>query len=356
MALFGYPLFEFHWPWFGLLLPLPLILPLLWRERHGTRNDEPLEGLRVTLMHPHLKQLRAAYQAQGPRRQLAGWLYRLLLMVLWAGLIVALMRPQGLVPHTEVSSPGYDLMLAVDASMSMKALDFTSQGQQVSRMGVVKGVMGRFVEARTGDRIGLVVFGTEAYVLSPLTIDRNAVQQLLADVEPAIAGKSTALGDAIALGVKKLRQRPKGSRVMILVADGDNTAGGFQPLEAADLARLWGVRVYVIGVGSKKERIPIDENNDGILEYRDDLTMNEDTLQSIAEITGGAYFRATDTRALEEISRRINELEKTETETRTAYLPEPLYRWPLGAALLALLGLGLFPEGRRRFARGAANV
>lgn len=347
-------LFEFHWPWFGLLLPLPLLLPLIWRERPDTMEETALEGERITLLHPHLQMLRDAYQTRRPRRQLTTWLYKLLLLLLWVGLVLALMRPQWLMPHTEVSSPGYDLMLAVDASHSMEALDFTVEGRQVSRMQVVKGVMGRFIDSRAGDRIGLTLFGSNAYVLSPLTIDRHAVQQLLEDVVPSIAGGWTALGDAIALGVKKLRERPPGSRVIILIADGDNTSGIFEPVEAARLARTFGVRIYVIGVGSKKELIPIPE--EGKINYRDDLTMDEDTLKQIADITGGAYFRATDTRALEEISRRIGELEKTETEARTAYLPEPLYRWPLGLSLLALLGLGLMPEGRRRFARGPAGA
>ncbi len=341
-------LFEFHWPWFALLLPLPLLLPLVWRERPGsTPREEQLEGERMTLLHPHIDQLRAAYQGRRPRRQLAGWLHRVLLALLWVGLVLALMRPQWLMPHTEVSAPGYDLMFAVDASHSMDALDFTVEGRQVSRMQVVKGVMGRFIDARAGDRIGLIIFGSGAYVLSPLTIDRAAVHMLLDQVVPSIAGGSTALGDAMALGVKKLRDRPAGSRVMILIADGDNTAGNFQPLEAAQLARMAGVRIYVIGVGSNQARIPI--LHEGRIEYWDDLTMDEDTLNQLADITGGAYFRATNTRALEEISRRIAELEKTETETRTAYLPEPLYRWPLGLSLAALLALGLFPEGRRRF-------
>jgi Ca-activated chloride channel family protein len=344
-------LFEFHWPWFALLLPAPLLLPLLWREQAPADGQVPgaaqLEGERITLLHPHIEALKAAYQIRRPRPRLAGWLHRLLLALLWIGLVLALMRPQWLVPHTEVSAPGYDLMLAVDASHSMDALDFTVEGRQVSRMQVVKGVMGRFIDARAGDRIGLIIFGSGAYVLAPLTIDRNAVHMLLERVVPSIAGGSTALGDAVALGVKKLRDRPAGSRVMILIADGDNTAGNFQPLEAAQLARLAGVRIYVIGVGSNQKRIPI--LHQGKIEYWENLTMDETTLERLAEITGGAYFRATDTRALEEISRRIAELEKTESETRTAYLPQPLYRWPLGLSLVALLGLGLFPEGRRRF-------
>lgn len=346
-------MFEFHWPWAGLLLLLPFLVPFLWPDRRA-RKEEDLEGQRVTLLHPRLEGLQAAYQTRRPRRQLAGWFYRALLYLLWAALVVALMRPQWLEPHTEVSTPGYDLMLAVDASHSMEALDFTVEGRQVTRMQVVKGVMGRFVDAREGDRIGLIIFGSQAFVLSPLSVDRQAVHQLLDGVVPSIAGQGTALGDAIALGVKKLRERPEGSRVMILIADGDNSAGGFAPLESAALARASGVRIYVIGVGSKQESIPIME--EGVIKYRDDLTMDEETLQRIANISGGAYFRATDTRALEEISTRIGQLEKTEAESRTAFLPTPLYRIPLAVALLALLGLGLFPEGRKRFATRIASA
>jgi Ca-activated chloride channel family protein len=346
-------MFDFHWPWMALLLPLPYLLPLLWRARTEHREQD-LEGQRVTLLHPRIEDLQAAYETRRPRLQMAGWIHKALLFLLWAGLVVALMRPEWLTPHTEVSTPGYDLMLSVDASHSMDALDFTVEGRQVTRMAVVKGVMGRFVDSREGDRTGLIVFGSQAYVLSPLTLDRLAVRQLLDGVVPGIAGQGTALGDGIALAAKKLRERPPGSRVMILIADGDNTSGGFAPVEAANLARAFGVRIYVIGVGSKEERIPIYE--EGAIKYRDDLTMDESILQEIAKVTGGAYFRATDTNALEEISKRIGQLEKTQAEARTAFLPEPLYRWPLGVALVALLGLGLFPEGRKRFVARTASA
>jgi len=343
-------MFEFHWPWVAALLPLPLLLPFLW-PRRGADPDETLEGRRDTLLHPGLAALQAAYQSRRPRMQLGGWIHKALLALLWIGLVGALMRPQWLTPYTEVSTPGYDLMLAVDASHSMDALDFSAGGQQVTRMQVVKGVMGRFIESREGDRIGLIIFGSQAFVLSPLSLDRNAVEQVLNGVVASIAGQGTALGDAIALGVKKLRERPPQSRVMILIADGDNTAGQFAPIEAARLARMAGVRIYVIGVGSKRTEIPIYE--EGRVKYRDDLTMNESTLQEIAKTTGGAYFRATDANALEEISQRVGQLEKTEAESRTAFLPSPLYRWPLAAAVAALLALGLFPEGRKRMVRGA---
>jgi len=351
-------LFEFHWPWAALLLPLPWVLRYAWpriaRQPVTPPAEEAVAGQRLTLLHPNLADLGLAYQTRRPRRRLSGWLHQALWGLLWLALVATLMRPQWLEPYTEVSQPGYDLLVAVDASHSMDALDFTVSGRQVTRMAVVKGVMGRFIDKREGDRVGLILFGTEAFLLAPLSLDRHAVRGLLDGVVASIAGPATALGDGIALGVRTLRERPPGSRVMIVIADGDNNTGRFTPGEAAILARLAEVRIYVIGVGSRQERIPITE--DGRVRYREDLTMDEDALRRIAEVTGGAYFRATDTGALEEISARIDQLEKTEAEARTAFLPRPLYRWPLGIALLALLGLGLFPEGRRRFARSLASA
>lgn len=252
-------------------------------------------------------------------------------------------------PHTEVKSRGYDLMLAVDASRSMEALDFTVNGRQVTRMAVVKGVVGRFVKEREGDRIGLILFGDRAFVVSPLTLDTDAVRVLLENTAPRMAGDGTAIGDAIALGVKKLRERPEGSRVMVLITDGENTSGSLPPRLAAALAYREGIRIYTIGVGTKG-LVPFIE--DGKMTQQK-MEIDEGLLQEIASNTGGAYFRATDTDALEEIYRRIDALEKTEAETRSAWLPQPLYRWPLGMALVGMILLGLFPDGDRvRLRRG----
>ncbi|AGA89918.1 Mg-chelatase subunit ChlD [Thioflavicoccus mobilis 8321] len=351
-------MFEFQWPWAALLLPLPWLLRHLWprlRPRAGEASDAPAAEQRITLRHPHIEALADAFQTRRPRRHLAGWVYEALLALLWAALVIALMRPQWLEPYTEISRPGYDLMITVDASRSMNALDFTVSGEPVTRMRVVKGVLDRFIAQREGDRVGLILFGTEAFLLAPLSLDRQAVGQLLDGVVPSeVAGPATALGDGIALGVRKLRERPAGSRVMVLIADGDNTTGHFTPGEATQFARLEGVRIYVIGVGSRQERIGI-EVDDGSISYDEDFTMDEDALRRIAEVTGGAYFRATDTDALEAISTRIDALEKTRAEARTAYLPRPLFRWPLGVALAALLALGLFPEGRRRLILGPSR-
>jgi Ca-activated chloride channel family protein len=157
------------------------------------------------------------------------------------------------------------------------------------------------------------------------------------------------MGDAIGLGVKKLRARPEGSRVLILIADGESTSGSIPPLQAARIAAHEGVRIYAIGVGSNQEDVQIIEQ--GRLVTRNDLGLDEDILRDIAQISGGAYFRATDTDALEVVYQRIDELEKSEAEARSVLIPTPLYRWPLGLALLCLLALGLFPDGQRRVLR-----
>jgi Ca-activated chloride channel family protein len=344
-------MFEFRWPWMSLLLLIPLAMWLLNRSRSYTSTDT--QERKVTLLYPALHNLETAFKTRHPSLTLGTRAYYVLLALMWIGLTAAAMRPQWLEPHTEERTEGYDLMLAVDASHSMEALDFTVDGRQVSRMQVVKGVMGRFIEARSNDRVGLIIFGSRAFVLSPLTLDRDAVRHLLDDLVPRIAGDGTAMGDALGLGVKKLRERPPGSRVLVLIADGENTAGTIPPQLAAHMATYEGIRIYAIGVGSDQKEVPIVEN--GRLITRDDLGFDEEVMRKIAEVTGGAYFRATDTSALETIYRRIDELEKSEAESRTVMIPHPLYRWPLGLALAALLALGLFPGARlRRLSRSSS--
>lgn len=335
---------HFQWPWMILLLLLPLLRWLLLRRNSDASKDQRLRN--TTLLHPALTHLQTAFHTNRPSRTTGAKFHTLLLTLLWLGLAIAMTRPQWLEPHTEERIDGYDLMLAVDASHSMEALDFTVEGKQVSRMQVIKGVMGQFIEGREDDRIGLIIFGSQAFVLSPLTLDRPSVLQLLTNLVPRIAGDGTAMGDALGLGVKKLRQRPPGSRVLLLIADGESTAGTIPPMEAARLAAKEDIRIYAIGVGSTMKDVPIMEQ--GRLTTRNDLGFDEAIMRNIAETTGGAYFRATDTKALEGISQRIDELEKSRAESRTLMIPHPLYRWPLAFALLSLLVLGLFPGARLR--------
>jgi Ca-activated chloride channel family protein len=333
-------MFSFHWPWFALLLPLPLLVWKFWRRAHGA-TDAYTHGDRSTLLHPALGRLASTFVASRSLTHAGSRVQIFMLVLLWVALVASMMRPQWLEPYTEVRTEGYDLMLAIDTSRSMEAMDFTVGGRQVTRMAVIKGVLGRFIQARAGDRIGLVVFGSQAFVLSPMTLDNQAVYSLVDNIVSRMAGDGTAIGDAIGLGVKKLRARPEGSRVLILVTDGENTEGSLPPLLAAQLAAHEGVRIYTIGFGSK-----------GLVPFMEDgqmtqvkMEIDEELLTEVADISGGEYFRATDTDALEQIYQRIDALEKTRAESRTVMIPQPLYRWPLGLALLALLLLGLFPDG-----------
>ena len=333
-------MFSFHWPWFALLLPLPLLIWKFWHRPHGA-TDAYTHADRSTLLHPALGRLASTFITSRSLTHAGSRLQIFMLALLWVALITCLMRPQWLEPYSEVRTEGYDLMLAIDTSRSMEALDFTVKGRQVTRMAVIKGVIGRFIRARDGDRIGLVVFGDQAFVLSPMTLDNQAVYKLVDNIVSRMAGDGTAIGDAIGLAVKKLRDRPEGSRILILVTDGENTEGSLPPKLAAQLAAHEGIRIYTIGVGSKG-LVPFMEDG-RITQVK--MEIDEELLTEVASITGGEYFRATDTSALEQIYQRIDALEKTQAEARTALIPRPLYRWPLGLALLALLLLGLFPDG-----------
>jgi len=332
--------FSFAWPWIAVLLPLPLLVWKFW-PRPRSSTDSYMYGNRSTLLHPALGRLASTFVASRSLTHAGSRLQVYTLALLWVALVTALMQPQWLEPYTEVRTEGYDLMLAVDTSRSMEALDFTVQGRQVTRMAVIKGVLGRFIDARAGDRIGIVVFGSQAYVLSPMTLDIEAVHSLVDAIVARMAGDGTAIGDAIGLGVKKLRERPEGSRILILVTDGENTEGSLPPLLAAKLAAHEGIRIYTIGVGSKG-LVPFLENG-RMTQVK--MEIDEELLRQVASATGGAYFRATDTDALEQIYRQIDALEKTEAESRSVMIPRSLYRWPLAVALLALLVLGLFPDG-----------
>lgn len=343
-------MFSFYWPWAVLLLPLPLLVRWLWPRPHGA-TDAYTHGDSSTLLHPALGRLASTFIAARSLTHAGSRLQIIMLALVWVALVAAMMRPQWLEPYTEIRTEGYDLMLAVDTSRSMEALDFTVNNRQVTRMAVIKGVLERFIKARDGDRIGIVVFGSQAFVLSPMTLDLQALHDLLDSVVARMAGDGTAIGDAIGLSVKKLRERPEGSRVLILVTDGENTEGSMPPKLAARLAAHEGIRIYTIGVGSKG-LVPFFE--DGRM-TQVKMEIDENLLTEVAKITGGAYFRATDSSALEQIYHQIDALEKTQAESRTVMIPQPLYRWPLGLALLLLFLLGLFPNGipRAWFTRSA---
>lgn len=333
-------MFHFAWPWMGLLFFLPFaarfMLPAV-----KSKNALPL------LRFPHLNILQQAFSAHIPQGGKSNLLFLVLLSLFWASLVLALMRPQLVDQLTEVENKGYDIMLAVDLSGSMRALDFSTRTQTVNRLDVAKKVVGNFVKDRKNDRIGLVLFGDSAYQYAPLTLDTGSISQMLNETVVSMAGDGTAIGDAIGLAVKGLRGRPEKSRIIILLTDGKDTASSIPPEQAAKLAKDYGIRIYTIGIG-KKGRVPYPDQYGRVVMVQMDL--DEGLLRSIAKETGGAYFYAGNANALSDIYKHIDTMEKTKLQTRQYLIRTPLYRYPLGAGLVFFVLIAVWPlaEGRRR--------
>lgn len=326
-------MFHFHSPWFVLLLPLPLILRWILPASQKEKRDEAAE-----IRFPAVHRLKNLFPSSPTINKSRGFVFFALLLLSWILLIAALMQPENVDQFRTVKNKGYDLMLAVDISASMQALDFSTKDKAISRLDVTKEVMGPFIQGRQGDRLGLILFGQNAYLQAPLTLDITSIHHMLNDAVPGMAGNATAIGDAIGLGVRTLRERPAGSRVLILLTDGEDNSSSIPPLEAAKLAKQYGVRIYAIGIG-KKGLVPFPNQFGGY--GMGEVSIDEDLLKKIAEETGGQYFSATNQKMLQSIYAKINELEKSEANETLFLIREPLYQYPLSLALLVLLSLTL---------------
>ncbi|MEE3326337.1 MAG: VWA domain-containing protein [Myxococcota bacterium] len=321
---------ELQWPWMLLLLPLPLLV--WWRSRPAPETGGG--ALRVPF-YARFADLRNDSGKQGSRAS-AIVAFK---AVLWSLLVLAAARPAWIGEAQPIASHGRDLMLALDLSGSMETPDFEFQGQALERLSVVRAVAKNFVNEREGDRVGLVLFGSRAYLQAPLTLDHPTVVQMLDESEIGLAGEETAIGDAIGLAVKHLRDRPADERVLILLSDGANNAGVLEPVQAAQLAATEGIRVYTIGLGTGAQmvRTPF-----GTRLAQGQGQLDEATLKEVADLTGGVYFRARDTASLLQAHAQIDALEKTEGEAVTVHPTQVLFYWPLGAALIGTAGLLAF--------------
>ena len=257
----------------------------------------------------------------------------------------ALARPTYYGDPVDIELSGRDLMMAIDISPSMKEQDLSLNNQSVSRLEVVKQVVSDFIKERRGDRVGLILFGSQPYIQAPLTFDTETVDTLLKEAYLGMAGQATAIGDAIALGVKRLRNRPENSRVLILMSDGANTAGEIPPEKAAQLAAQENIKIYTIGIGADemlKRSLFITQR------VNPSADLDEKMLTNIADATQGQYFRARDTEALKEIYDRINELEPIEQEGKTYRPSKAIYFWFLAAALFCYAAL-IFNKALRSY-------
>ncbi|MBW1838675.1 MAG: VWA domain-containing protein [Deltaproteobacteria bacterium] len=252
-------------------------------------------------------------------------------------LVMALARPQSGTKASEVLTEGIDIILCLDTSGSMQALDFKWNDERQNRLQVVKKVVSDFIKGRKNDRIGMVVFGEEAFTQCPLTLDYGVILSFLDQVEIGMAGDSTAIGSALGTCVKRLKELESKSKVVILLTDGRNNAGGVSPGTAADIAKTFNIKTYTIGVGTEGEVPFLVDTIFGKKYVYQRVDLDEDTLKEIAEITGGKYFRATNTRALEEIYKQIDKLEKTKVEVKEYMEYKELFGWFLLPGLACIL-------------------
>ncbi len=316
---------HFEWPWLFALLPLPWVLRLLLSSVDQAKDA----ALRVPFLDD-FKSLTSKSVVEKPQK-LKLWLA----VVGWVLLIVAAARPQWIGEPIDIPVSGRDLMMAVDLSMSMEQEDFQFEGRLINRLQASKFVAGDFIERRVGDRIGLILFGERAYLQTPLTFDRKTVRTLLDESFLGLAGENTAIGDAIGLAVKRLRENKKTDEsvenVLVLLTDGANTAGEINPLQAADLAAHEGLKVYTIGIGADELLVRSMFGTQRINPSRD---LDEKTLTKIAEKTGGKYFRARNTQELTKIYSILDELEPVEHDPKQFRPQKSLFHWPASSALL----------------------
>lgn len=304
------------WPFLLLLLPLPLI----FRKK---QQQNPMGG-HLLLPGANLPgQVTTTEKSQQSKKRY--WL-------VWCLLVLACARPLWVGEPIELPSKGRDLMLSVDLSGSMQIEDMVINGKVVDRFTLIQHVISDFIERRKGDRIGLILFADHAYLQSPLTQDRRTVAQYLKEAQIGLVGKQTAIGEAIALGVKRFDKVDQSNRVLILLTDGSNNAGAISPEQATKIAAQRGVTIYTIGVGADvMERRTLF----GKERVNPSMDLDETQLQAIAKATGGQYFRARNTEELEQIYQVIDTLEPVSRD-QLSYRPQSeLFYWPLALALLA---------------------
>ena len=323
----------FHPQFLSLLLLLPVIA--VWLGRKGRVAAVEYSNASV-----------AREVARETRSRAGRWLMLLPLLAA-ALLILGLARPQVRQGTTDVQASGIDMMLAIDVSGSMQSLDYKVDDKPVDRVDIVKSVVSKFIEARPDDRMGLIEFAGEPFLISPLTLDHDWLQQGVDRVSTGTIPDGTAIGDAIAMGVNRLRDQPAKSKVLVLLTDGCNNTGKVPPLLAAQAAKALGIKIYTIGAGVRGEApMPVKDEfgETRIVMVKSDV--DEDTLNKIAQETGGQFFRATDTQSLKDTYAQIDRMEKTTHAIKRYEHVSELFAWTLVPGLL-VLGTGFWLEQTR---------
>lgn len=312
-----------------LLLPLPLII----RKWLKPATEKQQAGLNVPF-YAYLHQFQPTTYGQPNGKFWLAWL-------IWLCLLTAATGPLWLGKPMDVMRTGRDILMAIDISGSMQIPDMELNSQSVDRLTVVKQVAQQFIKDREGDRLGLILFGSRAYLQTPLTFDLETVRHMLLDATVGLAGTQTAIGDAIGMAVKHLRNFPKDDKVLILLTDGVNNEGVVSPVEAANVAASYGIRIYTVGLGANQVVVP------GLLGPQmlsgSEYELDESTLKQIASITHGIYFRASNPEELQDVYAHLNKIEPRLGDKQVFRPKTPLYYWPLGIAFCLALAMLIYP-------------
>ncbi|GLO63968.1 VWR domain protein in aerotolerance operon BatA [Vibrio sp. MACH09] len=317
----------FLWPLAFFLLPLPLLL----RRWLKPAPSSPAGALKVPFFNSLIRG-----EGVGRPARLTSPFVVLIVTIIWLLLVTALARPAVVGPEIPLPAKGRDIMVAIDLSGSMDEKDFSIAGQVVTRLDVIKQAANDFILRREGDRLGLVLFSDRAYLQAPLTFDRSVVAHLLHQAQVGLTGQRTAIGDAIAVSIKRLKDRPKEGRVLVLMTDGANNEGTLEPLKAAEIAHSLGIRIYTIGIGGEAKQINTPFGMQTLNPAQD---LDEETLQEVAAITGGHYFRAKDIQGLATIYNQIDRLEPVSGDLIPVRPQVALFYWPASMALILMFFL-----------------
>lgn len=321
---------EFAWPYVFLLIPLPWVLSyIIPRTRYLGA---------AALKVPDLNDFASFHLPSTLSKSNKHDFLFYVCFIAWALLVIAAARPQKVGEPIKIPQTGRDLMLAVDLSGSMTTSDFEINGRTVDRLTALKFILSDFIERRKGDRLGLILFGSQAYLQAPLTFDTTTIQQLLKESAVGLAGTETAIGDAIGLAVKQLKDNNQQSKVLILLTDGINNTGEFTPEKAASIAANAGLKIHTVAIGANEAII---QTIFGARRVHPSADIDEAALKMISEKTGGQYFRAYDTKELASIYQQIDQIEPIENDDKFFRPKEEIYKFPLLAALLLIAAISI---------------
>ena len=309
---------NFDLPWLFLALPLPLLVYWL-----PAKTNNSLTALKIPQL---VSGLDSSEQITKKSK-----LPLMILSLVWLLLVTSATHPQWLGKAVDIPTEGREMMIAVDLSGSMQIEDMVINGRSADRLEMLKVVLGDFIERRKGDRLGLILFADDAYMQTPMTYDRKTVKQMLDESVLGLVGKKTAIGDAIALAAKRFDSKKQSNRVLLLLTDGQNTAGKITPEEALELAVAKNITIYTIGIGADSM---IQKSLFGNRRINPSSELDESSLQKIADDTQGKYFRARDSQGMQDIYQLLDQLEPVEQEQQQMRPLTSLFQWPLAAAFI----------------------